>query len=195
MAGIGVTRERAWEILNAHLKNEKLIAHSLSTEVVLRALADQLGEDADYWGITGLLHDLDLDLVGADMHAHAKKTVEILEAEGIDRQALDAILRHNEALGVPRETKLDVALAAGETITGLIAATTLVYPSKDLADVKPKSVTKRMKEKAFAASVSRETIRECETLGIELAEFARIAVEAMREIRAEIGLDGRLASD
>jgi predicted hydrolase (HD superfamily) len=96
---------------------------------------------------------------------------------------------HNEqAAGVKRSTEFDHALAAGETITGLITATAMVYPDKKVASVKPKSVTKRMKEKAFAASVNRDYILECEKIGIPLDEFVQLSLQAMNEISGSIGL-------
>lgn len=102
---------------------------------------------------------------------------------------LDAIMMHNEmATGKERSTKFQHALAAGETITGLVMATALVYPDKKIASVKPASVTKRMKQKAFAASVKRENILECEKIDIPLSEFAEIAVNAMKEISDVLGL-------
>jgi predicted hydrolase (HD superfamily) len=95
---------------------------------------------------------------------------------------------HNEmATNEPRTTRFQHALAAGETIAGLIFATTMVYPDKKLESVKPKSVAKRMKEKMFAASVNRETILECEKIGIPIAQFAEISVEALKPIAAELG--------
>jgi predicted hydrolase (HD superfamily) len=102
---------------------------------------------------------------------------------------LDAIVMHNEiATGKERSTQFQHALAAGETITGLITATTLVYPDKKIASVKPKSVTKRMKQKAFAASVKRENIQECEKIGIPLEEFVEISINSMSEISGVLGL-------
>ncbi len=119
----------------------------------------------------------------------AKVVQNILREAGLDEESIEAIRRHNEvAAGVPRETAFQHSLAAGETITGLIIATTLVYPDKKLASVKPKSITKRMKEKAFAASVSREIIRECELINIPLPEFAALSLAAMCTISTELGL-------
>ena len=194
MAEIGLTRDQAWELLTSHLQNENLLKHCLASEAVMRRLAEHFGEDPDYWGVTGLLHDLDLDLVGGDMQTHATRTAEILREAGVDETAVDAILRHNDVLGLTRETRLHHALAAAETITGLVTATCLVYPDKNLASVKPKSVVKRMKEKAFAARVNREIIRECEIIDVPLADFAQMAVEAMRTVAPELGLDGRMAT-
>jgi len=96
---------------------------------------------------------------------------------------------HNEmATGKERTTEFQHALAAGETITGLITATALVYPDKKIAPVKVKSITKRMKQKAFAASVKRENIMECEKIGIPLNEFAELALNAMKKIDDVLGL-------
>ncbi len=149
----------------------------------------RLGEDADRWGLTGLLHDIDVEITGADPKVHALKAEELLEDFAFDQEMLDAIRMHNdEATGMPRTTLFQHALAAGETITGLIYATTLVYPDKKIESVKYKSIRKRMKEKAFAASVNRDHILECEKIGIPLDEFIQISVDAMRGISEEIGL-------
>jgi predicted hydrolase (HD superfamily) len=107
----------------------------------------------------------------------------MLTEMGVDEDIIEAIKLHNEmATNLPRTSEFHHALAAGETITGLILATSLVYPDKKISSVKPKSVVKRMKEKAFAASVKRENILECELVGIPLEEFAEMAVSAMAEL-------------
>lgn len=114
---------------------------------------------------------------------------EKLLKEKITDEILDAIVMHNEiATGKERTTEFQHALAAGETITGLVTATALVYPNKKIAEVKSKSVTKRMKQKAFAASVKRENILECEKIGIPLNEFAELSVNAMKKISDVLGL-------
>jgi predicted hydrolase (HD superfamily) len=128
-------------------------------------------------------------MIDGNLTVHTHETAEILDRLGVDPEIIDAIKMHNEdAWGMKRNTVLHHALAAGETITGLIAATALVYPDKKLASVKAKSVTKRMKEKAFAASVNRDTIMECEKLGIPFDEFAEICLGAMKEISDRLGL-------
>jgi len=112
-----------------------------------------------------------------------------LRENGIKEEIIEAIVLHNEeATQDPRTKLLHHALSAGETITGLITAVALVYPDKKLSSVKVKSITKRMKERSFAASVSREAIMECEKLGLTLDEFAEIALKAMQEISSELGL-------
>lgn len=182
-------REKALELLDLYIKDEKMRIHCLSSEAVMRAVARRLGEDEDKWGIAGLLHDIDVEITNADPQKHGLEAGNILAGYNLDPDILDAIEMHNEkATGKERTTTFQHALAAGETITGLIYATTLVYPDKKIASVKTKSVVKRMKEKAFAASVSREHILECEKIGIPLPEFAELSLSAMREINDEIGL-------
>ncbi len=155
----------------------------------MRALARRLGEDDERWGLTGLLHDIDVEVTDADPKVHALKAEELLSELNLDEEMIETIRMHNEkATGISRSTTFQHALAAGETITGLIYATTLVYPDKKIKSVKYKSVRKRMKEKAFAASVNRDHIMECEKIGIPLDEFVQISVDAMREISEEIGL-------
>jgi putative nucleotidyltransferase with HDIG domain len=186
---MNLSRENALARLHEYVKNEKTIVHCLASEAVLRALAARLGEDEDRWGLTGLLHDVDVEVTNADPKVHALKAEELLADFGLDEEMLDAIRMHNdEATGRPRTEKLQHALAAGETITGLIYATTLVYPDKKIESVKYKSVRKRMKEKAFAASVNRDHIMECEELGIPLDEFIQLSVDAMRGVSDAIGL-------
>lgn len=182
-------REEAFELLKQYVKSEKMIIHSLSSEAVLRAVARRLGRNEDKYGLAGLLHDIDVEITNADPKIHGVKCIEILRDNGIDEDIIDAIAMHNEeATGKERNNEFQHALAAGETITGLIYATALVYPDKKLSSVKYKSVTKRMKEKAFAASVKRENILECEKIGLSLPEFVQISVDAMSEISDRIGL-------
>ena len=182
-------REEAIKLLKSYVKSEKMIIHSLCSEAVMRAIAKETGNDVEKYGLAGLLHDIDVEITGADPGIHGIKAIEILESEGVDPEIIDAIAMHNEeASGMERNTLFHHALAAGETITGLIYATALVYPEKRIEPVKYKSVKKRMNEKAFAASVKRENILECEKLGITLDDFIRISVDAMKEISGEIGL-------
>lgn len=182
-------REEAFGLLKKYVKNDRMIAHSLASEAVLRALAMHLGRDVEKWGQAGLLHDLDVEITNADPYTHALETARILGEIGIDDDVVDAVKMHNEdATGMIRSTEFQHALAAGETITGLITATAMVYPDRKVASVKPKSVTKRMKEKAFAASVKRENIMECEKIGIPIDKFAEIAIIAMTGVADDLGL-------
>jgi len=184
-----LTRETALSLLHEHVKNEKMIFHSLASEAVLKGMARRLGKDEEKWGMAGLLHDLDVEITHAEPRVHGTQTEMLLKDYEVDEDILDAIRMHNEcSSGKERSTEFQYALAAGETITGLIFATTYVYPEKKLSSVKPKSVVKRMKEKMFAASVKRENILECEKIGILIDEFAAIAITSMLPIAPSIGL-------
>lgn len=185
----GLTREEGLELVRTHLKNQNLVNHSLAAEAVLRAMAERLGEDQDKWGLAGLLHDLDTESQ-PDLATHTSETVAILQEKGLDPEIIEAIRLHNPTAwpGEQRTTVFHHALAAGETITGLIIAAALVNPAKELAAVKAKSVKKRYKEKAFARGADREVIAECEQAGIPLAEFCELSLCAMQAISEEIGL-------
>jgi uncharacterized protein len=187
--GYGIDRDGALSLIRGHIQNENLVKHCIATEAVMKALADRLGEDREKWGLAGLLHDLDVEEVNQDLTRHTLETEKVLREKGIDEDIIQAVKMHNEtAHGMKRSEKFHHALAAGETITGLITATALVYPDKKLGSVKAKSIKKRMKEKAFAAGVNREIIMECEKLGLSLDEFAQICLEAMQKVAPELGL-------
>jgi len=184
-----MTRDEAVALLAQYVKNENMIRHSLASEAVLRALAKRLNRDEEQWGLAGLLHDIDIEVVGGDLSVHGREGEKILSERNVDPEIVEAVRMHNEtAAGAVRSREFHHALAAGETVTGLITATALVYPDRKLASVKVKSVTKRMKEKAFAASVNRDTVRECEKIGLPLDEFVGIALSAMQGISDRLGL-------
>ncbi|MBD3278154.1 MAG: HDIG domain-containing protein [Candidatus Aegiribacteria sp.] len=183
-----IDRREALELLRNNLQNENLVKHCLASEAVMRKLADDRGQDTETWGLTGLLHDLDYKLTSEDPSRHGIAAAEMLEGK-LPEESLKAIKAHNqEYTGVERESDLEHLLAAGESLTGLIVAVALVYPGKKLAPVKVKSVTKRMRMTAFARSVPRETIRECEKAGYDLRQFVELALEAMKEISDDLGL-------
>ena len=183
-----ISKNEALLLLEKNVKAENMRKHCYASEAVMRALAKKLGRNEDEWGIAGLLHDIDVEITGANPFTHGLHAEKILK-EKVTNEMLDAIMMHNEmATGKERVSEFQHALAAGETITGLITATTLVYPDKKIKSVKTKSVTKRMKQKAFAASVKRENILECEKIGVPLNEFAELALNAMKEIDEVLGL-------
>ena len=182
------TRTQALELLHKHVSNPRMIAHSLASEAVMHALAIKLGRDEEKWGMAGLLHDIDIDICDNDMCRHANMGADMLLELGFDPEITEAIRMHNEgAVNRTRSTEFEHALAAGETITGLIFATAYVYPEKKISVVKSKSILKRMKEKAFAASVRRESILECELIGIPMADFAQLSIDALVPIEEELG--------
>jgi putative nucleotidyltransferase with HDIG domain len=184
-----ITRDMALDLLKEYCREEALIKHSLATEAVMRALAARMGQDPNRWGIAGLLHDLDYDETKEDPARHTLRTESILRQRGFEEEIIDAIKAHNaEALHMIREKPIHFAITSAESITGLIVATTLVYPDKRIASVKPSSIVKRMKEKGFARGVRREAIQECERLGLSLEEFADLSLKAMQGIGDQLGL-------
>lgn len=183
-----ISREEAIKLLKENITSENMLKHCFASEAVLRAMANRLNRNENEWGIAGLLHDIDVEITNANPNTHGPYAEKLLKGK-ITNEMLDAIGMHNEiATGKERTTEFQHALAAGETITGLITATTLIYPDKKIASVKPKSITKRMKQKAFAASVKRENILECETIGIPIHEFAELSLNAMKGISNQLGL-------
>jgi len=184
-----MTRDEALNLLNTHIQAPTLRNHCLATEAIMQRLAARLGEDEQFWGILGLLHDLDFEYTRDDPAAHGLKTVELLANYQLPERAVNAILRHNaEALRLQRETPLDYALTCAETVTGLIVAAALVHPDKKLQSVKASSVRKRMKSKDFARNVNREHIALCEQLGIPLTDFIELSLSAMTSISDQLGL-------
>ncbi len=184
-----ITREEALKLLKDNMPEENLIRHSLSTEAVLRELAVRLNRDREVWSLTGLLHDLDYSITAQDHSRHGLKSSEMLH-DKLPGEALRAIQVHATEMnnsGSP-ETDLDFALRCGETVTGLIMAAGLIRPN-GLEGMKPKSLKKKIKDKAFAASVNRATLREYENLGLDLDEFLTISIGAMQSISKNIGFD------
>ena len=183
-----MTREEALDSVKANVENENLVKHMLATEAIMRALARRLGEDGEEWGLTGLLHDIDMELTEGDMNSHSKLGADLVREMEASEAMVHAILCHNEAHGIPLETKLDKALFCADPLTGLITAAALVRPDKKLASVEAKSVRKRFKEKSFAAGADREQIARCSELGLELDEFIELGLKAMQGIAKELGL-------
>ncbi len=187
-----ITETEARDLLKKYLHEPYLLAHSRETEVIMRALAKHFGEDEEFWGLTGLLHDLDMEETKNNLEKHGEKTCELLKAEGYDiPEMFHAIKAHSENLGflgVKRESKLDYCLAAAENTTGLIVAYTLMRPDKKLEGAKVKSLTKKFKDKSFAAKIKREFIDDIEQVGLSRSEFLQIALDAMKSIASEIGL-------
>ena len=146
-------------------------------------------EDEEKWGLTGLLHDIDYEKVKEDLSQHSLVGAKMLEDLGIDKSICQAVKVHNEAHGIPPETLLEKALFVTDPLTGLIVATTLVLPSKKLADLSVENVLNRFKEKAFAKGAKREIIKKSEELlNLKLEEFVKIGLEAMQKITAQLGL-------
>ncbi len=183
-----LTRDQALDAIAANVENENLIGHMLATEAVMRALARRLGQDEEVWGLTGLLHDIDIELTEGDMEAHSRLGADIARDLGASEEVAQAILCHNWTHGIPCETLLDKALLCADPLTGLIVAGALVRPDRRLAGLTAQSLMKRFAEARFAAGANREQIAACSDLGLELEEFIGLGLEAMKDIAAEIGL-------
>ena len=181
-------RAAAWELLCDYTKNENLRRHALAVEACMRAYAKKFGEDEGVWGVVGILHDFDYEIY-PNAPDHPLKGSEILKSKGLPEELRRAILGHAEYTGVPRDTRLAKALFASDELAGFITACSLVRPDK-IMTLEAKSVRKRMKDKAFARSVSRDDITKgAEELGVPLDEHIAFSIEAMRGIAAQLGLD------
>jgi len=185
--GEPMDREAAWQLLCEYTKNENLRKHALAVEACVRAYAKKLGEDEGTWGVVGLIHDFDYE-VYPNAPDHPLEGSEILKERGFPEDLRRAILGHADYTGVPRDTPLARTLFACDELAGFITACALVRPDR-LASLEAKSVRKRMKDKAFARSVSREDIiRGAEELGVPLDEHITFCIEAMRAIAETLGL-------
>lgn len=183
-----MNRKDVLSSIEVNVDNRNLIKHMLATEAVMRTLAARLGEDEEKWALTGLLHDIDVELTEGDMSVHGKLGADLAAELGASDDMTMAIMAHNEKLGFPRNSKLDKALYCADPVTGLITAAALVRPDKKLANVEAKSVRKRFKEKSFAAGASREQMDSSSELGLELDEFLSLSLEAMKSVAGDLGL-------
>lgn len=185
-------RERAIQLLNEHIQNQNLIKHSLAVGALMKVLARHFGkeDEIENWELAGLLHDLDWDKTRDDITRHTKLTEEILKKENFPEEVVEAIKRHNKAAGnPPPETLLEKVLYYTEEITGLVVASTLVLPSKKLADLTIDSILKRFNEKAFARGVDRELLKEMPSqINLSFGELTSIALKTMQRMSDELGL-------
>lgn len=185
--GEAMDRPTAWELLCEYTKNESLRKHALAVEACVRAYARKFGEDEDKWGVVGLIHDFDYELY-PNAPDHPLKGSEILKEKGVSEEVRRAILGHADYSGVPRDTLMAKTLFACDEVAGFITACSLVRPDR-IASLEAKSVRKRMKDKAFARSVSRDDIyKGAEELGTPLDEHIAFCITAMRNIADQLGL-------
>ncbi len=187
-----LTRQQAWDIVCEFVQSDSLRKHMLSVEFAMRAYAEHYGEDPDSWGLVGLLHDFDWE-IHPSLEQHPIDGAPILRERGLAEEDVRTILSHGP-LG-ERLTTRDKALYAVDELTGLITAVALVRPTKDIREVKVKSIRKKWRDKSFAAGVDREDIEQgCAALGVELWDFhVPLVLKAMQDHAAELGLDGRMA--
>jgi len=184
------SRDEALKLLFEYTQSDSLRRHGLAVEQVMRCMARKYGEDEDRWGLTGLLHDFDYEKYPT-AEEHPYKGNAILKDLGYPDDICEAIMGHANYTGIPRTTPMAKALYACDEITGFIFAVTYVRPSKSVRDVRVKSVTKKLKDKSFAAKVSREEVEESiQELGVDRAEHIQFVIDALKEKAGELGLDG-----
>jgi putative nucleotidyltransferase with HDIG domain len=187
------SRDEVLALMHEYTASDSLRKHMLSVEAAMRAYAEKFGEDAERWGITGLIHDFDYERFPNEAHSateeHPSEGVRILRSRGYPEDILEAILGHAQYCGVPRVSRMAKALFAVDELTGLITATALVRPSKSVMEVEAKSVRKKMKDKAFARGVSREDVTEgAADLGVDLDEHIAFVIAAMQRVAPTLGL-------
>ena len=187
------TRDDAYALLTEFNRNGRLIKHALAVEAVMRHMAVKLGYDEEFWGIVGLIHDLDYERFPDE---HCAKSEMILHERGWPEEIVHAVLSHGWGIctDVEPEHEMEKVLYAIDELTGLVIAVALVRPSKSLDDLKVKSVTKKWKDKAFAAGADREIIQKgIDRLGVERSDLIADVIEGMKTVAGELELDGSLA--
>ena len=182
-----LTRDKALEILKEYNKEEFHIRHGLTVEATMRYFAEKLGygDEADFWGNVGLLHDIDFELYPEE---HCKKAPELLKAHGIGDDMIHAIVSHGYGIccDVEPQHEMEKVLFAVDEFTGLIGAAALMRPSKSVQDMELKSLKKKFKDKHFAAGCDREVIKKgAEMLGWELDKLMEDTIEAMRSFEGQ----------
>jgi putative nucleotidyltransferase with HDIG domain len=183
-------RDKAYELLTEYTTKEGLIKHALAVEAALRAYAAHFGEDEKYWGVVGLLHDFDYErFPTAEQHPY--EGAKILREIGYPEEMVTAILSHAPYTGVPRESLLQKSLFAVDELTGFVIGCALVRPDRKISSVKPKSIKKKMKDKAFCRNVSRDDLRQGPAeLGVEFDDHCNRVIGAMASISADLGFEG-----
>ena len=190
-----INRDQALEFLKSMPQLDSDMNHYLESEVIMKALAKHFNEDEEYWAMVGLLHDIDWSLTKNKCANHTVKAKDILKELGFDDEFIQTVQSHGygyeeipEFKDKKRTKKIEYALIASETITGIIYAYALIR-GKKISDMKVKGLKKRFKEKSFAAKCNRDLIREIELTGLELSEFFQISLDAVKGIAEEIGLE------
>ena len=182
-------RDLTIDFLRSHVKTDMLMKHLLSVEASMRGYARKFREDEDRWAIAGLLHDFDWEICPTPQD-HPTFGAQILRAQGYPEDMIRAVLTHGEHTGIPRESLMEHTLFAVDELSGFVRAVGLVRPTKSLDDVTPRSVRRKMKDKAFAKDVNRGDIQKgTDELGVDLDEHIAFVVESMKPVAARIGLN------
>lgn len=192
MATLKPNRADAVELLKEFNKNDSLLKHALTVEAVMRHFAGLLGEDMDKWGIIGLLHDIDYEMYPEQ---HCIKAKEILSERGWPEDYIHAVLSHGWKLCCDVEPLelMEKVLYTIDELTGLVAATALMRPSRSILDMEVKSVKKKWKQKSFAAGVNREVIEEgAAMIDMDMDKVIDETIKGMQKVAEDIDLKGNL---
>ncbi len=182
-------RQSTLELIDEFVKTDMLKKHLLAVEAAMRAYARKFGKDEEEWGIAGLLHDYDWEAVPTP-EEHPIYGANILKEQGYPEHIVRAVLTHADHAGIPRESLLEHTVYAVDELSGFIRAVALVRPSKSLDDLTPKSVRKKMKDKAFARDVNRDDItRGAEELGVDLDQHISFVIDSLKPVAGELGLN------
>lgn len=195
MDSLPITREEAVNLLKSMPQLDSDMNHYLETEAIMRALAEKFGENAGYWGMLGLLHDVDWALTKKDWSEHCIKAAELLKEKGFDDAFIENVQSHGYGYGeIPllkdkkRNSKIQHCLVASETLTGIIYAYALLR-GKRISDMGAKGLKKKFKDKKFAANCNRESVKEIELTGLALGDFFSLSIESIKKIKGQIGLE------
>jgi putative nucleotidyltransferase with HDIG domain len=183
-----IERAAAWALLTEFTRGDSLRKHARAVEAVMRAYARHFGEDAETWGIAGMLHDFDYEM-HPTAPRHPVKGAEILVARGVPTTIVYAVLAHADYSGMPRVSRLDRGLYACDELTGFVHACALVRPGKIIAGLEVGSVRKKLKDKGFARTVNRgDVFRGAEELAVDLDQHIAFVIDALTPVASDIGL-------
>lgn len=184
-----ITRENAWQLLTTYVQRDDLRRHCMAVEACMRHQAQLNGDDVERWGFVGLVHDFDFEM-HPTLDQHPQDGAPILREEGVPEDVIQDILSHADHLEVPRDTPLRKSLAAVDEMSSFVVAVALVRPTKSIDEVKPSSVKKKLKDKAFARAVDREQLRSTtEELGIDLDTHIQNVIDGLKPAAANLGLN------
>ena len=182
-------RESTLSLIGEYVKTDTLMKHLLAVEAAMRAYARKFGADEEEWGLAGLLHDFDWEAVPSP-EEHPSFGAGILRERGYPEHIVRAVLTHGDHTGIPRESPMEHTVFAVDELSGFVRAVALVRPSKSLDDVTPRSVLRKMKDKAFARDVRREDIvNGAEGLGVELEEHIAFVIDSLKPVAGDLGLN------
>jgi len=195
MTNLPIKRDEAFDLIKSMPQTESDMNHYLETETIMRVLAERFGEDVEYWGMLGLLHDVDWALTKNNCQEHCLKAPELLKERGFDNEFIENVQSHAYNYDIipalkdkQRTTKIQHALVASETLTGIIYAYALMR-GKKITDMDVKGLKKKFNDKGFAQNCNRELIKEIELTGISLDDFLTLSIEAIKSIKNYVGLE------